>query len=181
METRPIVWMIMLIYTCLKTGSGFHNIIIVFTFLVKKKTGFRYLIGELNKIFLKLKKFDFNPFHNAPLFLNYKITITHKLYIIFDKNYILFNCEIKDSQYFDIYVPEIAKRYLSLMALWVCSLVMALLVLSLFMALWVLSSVRMSLCMLDLFLLDLVAVYTILRLPIFPWTYFQTSGPYCFL
>lgn len=78
METRPTVWMIMLIYTCLKTGSGFHNIIIVFTFLVKKN-GFRYLIGELNKIFLKLKKFDFNPFHNAPLFLNYKITITHKI------------------------------------------------------------------------------------------------------
>lgn len=67
------------------------------------------------------------------------------------------------------------------MALWVCSLVKACWVLFLFMVLWVLSSARPSLCMLDLFLLDLVAVYTIPRLPMSPWTYFQTSGPYCFL
>lgn len=67
------------------------------------------------------------------------------------------------------------------MALWVCSLVKAFWVLFLFMVLWVLSSARPSLCMLDLFLLDLVAVYTIPRLPMSPWTYFQTSGPYCFL
>lgn len=67
------------------------------------------------------------------------------------------------------------------MALWVCSLVKAFWVFFLFMALWVLSSARPSLCMLDLFLLDLVAVYTIPRLPMSPWTYFQTSGPYCFL
>lgn len=67
------------------------------------------------------------------------------------------------------------------MALCVCSLVKAFWVFFLFMALWVLSSARPSLCMLDLFLLDLVAVYTIPRLPMSPWTYFQTSGPYRFL
>ena len=63
--------------------------------------------------------------------------------------------------FFQEHIPEIKYRYLSLTALLVFSDLKDLLK--------------------ALFLLVFVAEYTISLLPMFPWTYFQTSGPYCLL